>query len=73
MTATVGSGFLGLNPAVVAAEIAVSDDQGTDLTVYGTAKEGLIKQHAGERSARRTAELLNQCFNSSRETGQREV
>jgi hypothetical protein len=33
-------------------------DQGSPLAVRGAAKEGLIKQHAGEAAARRVAEAL---------------
>jgi hypothetical protein len=53
----VAAGFLNLNPAVVTVTIRATDD-GSKLVVRGVAKEGLIKQHAGEAAAKRVAEVL---------------
>jgi len=56
--AAVGSGIWNLNPALVEVKaIPVSEDT-TRVLITGTAKEGLIKQHAGEKAARRIADLL---------------
>jgi hypothetical protein len=53
----VGAGAGNLNPAVVTVTIRAAD-QGSKLVVRGAAKEGLIKQHAGDKAARRVAEAL---------------
>jgi hypothetical protein len=53
----VGAGFGNLNPAVVTVTVGPSGD-GSLLTVRGAAKEGLIKQRAGEAAARRIADAL---------------
>ncbi len=53
----VAAGAGGLNPAVVTVTIRAAD-HGSKLTVRGAAKEGLIKQHAGEAAARRVAAAL---------------
>jgi hypothetical protein len=53
----VGAGSGNLNPAVVTVTIRAAD-QGSKLVVRGAAKEGLIKQRAGEAAARRVAEAL---------------
>ncbi|MBN1588506.1 MAG: hypothetical protein JW888_03235 [Pirellulales bacterium] len=60
VAAVVGSGFLNLNPAVVTVEVAPLAADRARVTVTGTAKEGLIKQHAGEKAARRIADKLRQ-------------
>lgn len=60
VAAVVGSGFLGFNPAVVTVQVIPCDDGSTELVVTGAAKEGLIKQHAGEKAARAVAEHLQQ-------------
>ncbi len=53
----VGAGAGNLNPAVVTVTIRAAG-QGSKLVVRGAAKEGLIKQHAGGKAARRVAEAL---------------
>ena len=53
----VGAGAGNLNPAVVTVTIRAAG-QGSTLVVRGAAKEGLIKQHAGGKAARRVAEAL---------------
>ena len=60
VSAVVGSGFLGLNPALVTIEVIPLGDDDVKVTVVGTAKEGLIKQHAGEKAARKIAGRLQQ-------------
>lgn len=55
--AVLGSGVLDLNPAVVT--VTLSQDAGRVVAVVrGVAKEGLIRQRAGEKAARRVAERL---------------
>ena len=54
----VGAGVGNLNPAIVTVTIQSGDNGGSKLVVRGAAKEGLIKQRAGESAARRVAEAL---------------
>lgn len=49
----VGGGFMNLNPAVVVVRIAMLADGRCVATLTGNAKEGLIKQRAGEKAVRR--------------------
>ena len=56
--AVVGAGAMNLNPAVLTVTMTGSDDRGTVVHIRGAAKEGLIKQRAGEKAARRFAALL---------------
>jgi len=53
----VGAGVGDLNPVVVTVTIRAAG-QGSKLVVRGAAKEGLIRQHAGGKAARRVAEAL---------------
>jgi hypothetical protein len=53
----VGSGVANLNPTVVTVTIRASA-QGSRLVIRGAAKEGLIKQRAGEKAARRIAAAM---------------
>ena len=66
VAAVVGSGFLGLNPAVVTVQVIPCGAGSTELVVTGTAKEGLIKQHAGEKAARAIAQHLQQRLETGR-------
>jgi hypothetical protein len=54
----VGSGAMNLNPAVITVSMTSSADGGTLVRIRGAAKEGLIKQHAGEKAAKRFEALL---------------
>jgi hypothetical protein len=58
ITAVVGSGFLNLNPALVTIEVLPEEENRVAVNVTGIAKEGLIKQHAGEKAAKRIADRL---------------
>lgn len=58
LSAVVGSGFLGLNPALVTVQVAAHADNLTHIQITGIAKEGLIKQHAGEKAAKLIAAQL---------------
>jgi hypothetical protein len=53
----VGSGTANLNPALVTVTIRPSAD-GSRLVIRGVAKEGLIKQRAGEKAAKRVAAAM---------------
>ncbi len=63
--AVVGAGFWNLNPALVEVRIVSTINHVTKLLIIGTAKEGLIKQRAGEKAARRIADLLAQALNQA--------
>ncbi len=58
LSAVIGSGFLGLNPAVVTVEVIPDGKSAASVTIFGVAKEGIIKQRAGQKAARRIADLL---------------
>lgn len=53
LTAVVGAGFWNMNPAVVDLQLASRGANRCRVTITGTAKEGLIKQRAGEGAVRR--------------------
>ena len=57
--AVVGSGAMNLNPAVITVSMTSAADGSTILHIRGAAKEGLIKQHAGEKAAKRFGALLD--------------
>ena len=56
----IGSGFLGLNPALVTVHVIPQGEEVTDVIVTGVAKEGLIKQRGGEKAAKAIADRLTQ-------------
>ena len=64
VSAVVRSGFLGLNPAVVTIEVLPQSENEALVNVSGMAKEGLIKQHAGQKAAQRIAGRLSGMFPS---------
>lgn len=53
LTAVIGAGFWNLNPAVVDVQIAPVGPHSCRVVITGTAKEGLIKQRAGEGAVRK--------------------
>jgi len=53
----VGAGVGNLNPAVVSVTIDKAEN-GSKLVIRGAAKEGLIKQRAGEAAAKRVAAAM---------------
>ena len=56
--AIVGSGAWNMNPALVKVRITPTAEGVTRLEIRGIAKEGLIRQRAGEAAAKRIADLL---------------
>jgi hypothetical protein len=54
----VGSGAMNLNPAVITVTMTSATDGSTIVHIRGAAKEGLIKQRAGEKAAKRLESLL---------------
>jgi hypothetical protein len=53
-----GAGAMNLNPAVVTVTMTSAGQGATTLCIRGAAKEGLIKQRAGEKAAQRVAAHL---------------
>ncbi|MGW4675378.1 hypothetical protein [Streptomyces sp. NPDC004324] len=53
-----GAGFAAMNPVVVTVTVTRAEPDSTGIRVRAVAKEGLIKQHAGERTAQRVASAL---------------
>lgn len=65
LKAVIGSGFLTMNPAVVTVCINQTLSHQTlshqtHITIQGVAKEGLIKQRAGEKAARFIAQRITE-------------
>jgi len=56
--AIVGAGAMNLNPAILTVTMTSTADGRTTVHIRGAAKEGLIKQRAGEKAARRLAAML---------------
>lgn len=56
--AVVGGGYGSLNPVLITVGLSEDGPERTTVSVRGAAKEGLIKQRAGEKTAKRIAELL---------------
>lgn len=56
--AIVGSGAWNMNPALVKVQVNQISPNQTHVTISGIAKEGLIKQRAGEKAVRRLAQQL---------------
>ncbi|MER5885389.1 hypothetical protein ABT160_16295 [Streptomyces sp. NPDC001941] len=55
----VGGGAGGLNPVVVTARVLRVDEDSSRIWLRAAAKEGLIRQRAGEKTAARLAALLS--------------
>jgi hypothetical protein len=53
LRAVVGSGTLGMNPAVVDLSVEPVAESLARVTIRATAKEGLIKQHTAEKAIKR--------------------
>jgi hypothetical protein len=53
-----GGGVGGLNPVLVTAVLTRAEPKVTSVLLRAAAKEGLIKQRAGEKTAKRIAGLL---------------
>jgi hypothetical protein len=53
LRAVVGSGALGMNPAVVDLSVEPVTESLAKVTIRATAKEGLIKQHTAEKAIKR--------------------
>ncbi|RSN51540.1 hypothetical protein DMH12_22025 [Streptomyces sp. WAC 04229] len=54
----VGGGAAGMNPVVVTARVRRAGADGSEIRLRAAAKEGLIRQRAGEKTAVRLAALL---------------
>ncbi len=62
LAAVIGAGSMIMNPAIVTVEVAPISARVSKVSIRGVAKEGLIKQRAGEKAARRIGDLLLQSF-----------
>lgn len=58
LRAVVGGGFGNMNPVLITVSLTGVGPEDTAVSVRGAAKEGLIKQRAGEKTAKRITELL---------------
>lgn len=56
--AIVGAGAMNLNPAMLTVTMTSAADDRTTVHIRGAAKEGLIKQRAGEKAVRRLAAMV---------------
>lgn len=54
----IGAGSINLNPTVVTVTMNADGKDQTAVHIRGAAKEGLIKQHAGQKAAERLAAHL---------------
>ncbi|MEU8587358.1 hypothetical protein AB0C59_10195 [Streptomyces sp. NPDC048664] len=54
-----GGGAAGMNPVVVTAVVSQGGENGAKVRLRAAAKEGLIKQRAGEKTAHSVAALLS--------------
>ncbi|MGW0500449.1 hypothetical protein ACWD0Z_34960 [Streptomyces sp. NPDC003007] len=64
-----GGGAGGLNPVVVTARVLKADEVSTEVWLRAAAKEGLIRQRAGEKTAVRFAALLSEATGADRAGG----
>lgn len=67
--AVVGGGAGGLNPVVVTARVLKADEDSSEIWLRAAAKEGLIRQRAGEKTAARLAALLSEATGAERADG----
>ncbi|WP_046259700.1 hypothetical protein [Streptomyces sp. WM6386] len=58
MRVVVGGGLGGLNPVVVTVRVTRGTEDSSAVRLRAAAKEGLVKQRAGEKTAARLAALL---------------
>ncbi|MGW3291625.1 hypothetical protein ACWDR3_44075 [Streptomyces sp. NPDC001002] len=65
----VGGGAGSLNPVVVTARVLRVDEDSSEIWLRAAAKEGLIRQRAGEKTAVRLAALLGEATGADRTHG----
>ncbi|WP_239616832.1 hypothetical protein [Cohnella mopanensis] len=58
LTAVIGSGAGNMNPTIVCVEFIPISPNSTSINIYGTAKEGLIKQRSAEKAVKKIIDLL---------------
>lgn len=63
-----GGGTAGMNPVVVTALVRQYGDNSTQVRIRAAAKEGLIKQRAGRKTALRIETLLREADGQQRPT-----
>ncbi|MEU3252212.1 hypothetical protein [Streptomyces sp. NPDC006997] len=64
-----GGGAGGLNPVVVTVWVRQAGEGGSQVRLRAAAKEGLIRQRAGEKTAARLAALLGEATGATRAGG----
>lgn len=64
-----GGGAGGLNPVVVTARVLKADEDSSEVWLRAAAKEGLIRQRAGEKTAVRLAAQLSKATGADRAGG----
>ncbi|MFJ3706333.1 MULTISPECIES: hypothetical protein [unclassified Streptomyces] len=64
-----GGGADGLNPVVVTARVLKTDENSSEVWLRAAAKEGLIRQRAGEKTAVRLAAQLSRATGAGRAGG----
>ena len=62
LSAVVGSGKLGMNPAVVVVTISAGPEKESTIAIAGAAKEGLIKQRTAEKAVTRVKEMFLEAY-----------
>ncbi|QMV39860.1 hypothetical protein [Cohnella cholangitidis] len=60
LSALIGSGFGNMNPTIIGLEFIPVDSHSTEIHLYASAKEGLIKQKSAEKAVTRMMNLLRQ-------------
>ncbi len=55
----IGSGYGGLNPAVVTAEVTSNSQTSTQVSMRAAAREGLIKQRSADKALTKIIQWLN--------------
>ncbi|WP_256762473.1 hypothetical protein [Cohnella sp. WQ 127256] len=58
LTAVIGSGAGNMNPTIVCVEFIPISPDSTSINIYGTAKEGLIKQRSAEKAVKKIIDLF---------------
>ncbi|WP_282701421.1 hypothetical protein [Streptomyces sp. CC219B] len=64
-------GVGGLNPVVVTARVLRAEENSTEVWLRAAAKEGLIRQRAGDKTAVRVAEMLSRATGAAEAGGVR--
>ena len=58
LAAVIGSGFFQLNPTIIQVSVVPKSDCSSTVSIFGAAKEGLLKQNSAEKAVRRVEREL---------------